>query len=159
MPLLLTSPAFADGAPMPAVCTCEGADTSPALQFSGVPAEAKSLTLIVDDPDAPDPQAPKMTWVHWVLFNLPPETAGLPEGVQTLPPGAGVGMNGSGVAAYGGPCPPIGTHRYYFKLYAVDKRLRVFPSPTKDDVLKAMEGHVIEQATLMGLYSLAHHPR
>ncbi|MFP5307764.1 MAG: YbhB/YbcL family Raf kinase inhibitor-like protein [Gammaproteobacteria bacterium] len=154
MALLLTSSAFeADGA-IPVRYTCDGEDMSPPLQWSGVPPDTKSLVLIVDDPDAPDPKAPKTTWVHWVLYNLPPDTRNLPEGVKTsqLPRGTDEGVNDFQRTAYGGPCPPIGEHRYFFKLYALDTTLEELKAPTKADVEAAMQGHVIEQAQLIGTY-------
>jgi hypothetical protein len=154
MPLTLTSDAFANGDAMPTKFTCQGADVSPRLQWRGVPENARSLVLIVDDPDAPDPKAPKMTWVHWVLYNLPPTTRELPAAVASagLPAGTGEGVNDWRRTGYGGPCPPIGRHRYYFKLYALDTLLDGLHQPGKADVERAMAGHVIEQAVLMGTY-------
>ena len=120
MTLMLNSSAFDNGSAIPARYTCEGEDVSPPLTWTGVPDTARSLVLIVDDPDAPDPKAPKMVWVHWVLYNIPPDLSGLPEDVMSakLPPGAGAGLNDWKRAGYGGPCPPIGRHRYFHKLYA-----------------------------------------
>ena len=154
MALELTSPAFQHGAAIPAEYTCEGRDLAPPLQWSGVPAGARSLVLIVDDPDAPDPAAPRMTWVHWVLYNLPPDSQGLPEGATSrdLPPGTGEGINDWHRTGYGGPCPPIGRHRYFFKLYALDTVLEGLERPTKAQVGAAMAGHVLEEAELMGTY-------
>src|SRR3954462_13436225 len=125
MSLTLTSSAFADKAEVPRVHTCQGGEVSPPLSWSGLPPGTRSLALIVDDPDAPDPAAPRTTWVHWVVYNLPATTSALPEGVaaSALPPGARVGTNGWDKAAWGGPCPPIGRHRYFFKLYALDVAL------------------------------------
>jgi Raf kinase inhibitor-like YbhB/YbcL family protein len=122
MTLTLNSPDFVHNGPMPARLTCDDRDLSPQLHWSGVPAGAQSLALIVDDPDAPDPAAPRMTWVHWVLYNMPPTATGLPEGVvaHALPPGTREGVNDWGRTGYGGPCPPIGRHRYFHKLYALD---------------------------------------
>jgi Raf kinase inhibitor-like YbhB/YbcL family protein len=150
----LTSPAFPHQGAIPAVYTCDGEDVSPPLAWSDVPANAKSLALIVDDPDAPDPKAPKMTWVHWVLYNLPRGDGGLPEGVTSadLPPGAREGLNDWKRTGYGGPCPPIGRHRYFFKLYALDTVLPDLRHPTKAALEKAMKGHVIAQAELIGTY-------
>jgi Raf kinase inhibitor-like YbhB/YbcL family protein len=130
---------------------------SPGLQWDGVPDNARSLVLIVDDPDAPDPKAPKTTWVHWLLYNLPPETRELPEAVApgNLPEGTGEGINDWKRTGYGGPCPPIGRHRYFLKLYALDSRLEGLQQPTKAELEKAMSGHVIEQAVLMGTYAKA----
>ena len=150
----ITSSAFNDGGEIPAKYTCEGKDLSPPLTFSEVPDDAKSLVLIVDDPDAPDPAAPKLTWVHWVLLDIPPDTAGLPESVSTLPSGTKEGMNDWKRTGYGGPCPPIGRHRYFFKLYALDSMLEL-TSPTKTAVLSAMEGHVLADAQMIGTYQKA----
>lgn len=153
MTFTLESSTFSGGGAMPSVCTCDGNDTSPALSWSGVPDGTKSLALIVDDPDAPDPGAPKMTYVHWVLFNIPPDTPGLPEGIAALPPGTREGLNDWGRTGYGGPCPPIGTHRYFHKLYALDKVLDLSGAPTKAQLLAAMEGHILAQAALIGTYA------
>jgi Raf kinase inhibitor-like YbhB/YbcL family protein len=150
----ITSSAFKDGGEIPAKYTCEGKDLSPPLMFSDVPEDAKSLVLIVDDPDAPDPAAPKLTWVHWVLLDIPPDTAGLPESVSTLPSGTKEGMNDWKRTGYGGPCPPIGRHRYFFKLYALDSTLEL-TSPTKAAVLSAIEGHVLAEAQMIGTYQKA----
>ena len=152
MALTLTSSAFANSDKIPRRYTCDGEDHSPPLAWSGVPAAAKSLALIVDDPDAPDPARPKMTWVHWVLYNLPPEDGGLPEAVESLPPGTLEGLNDWNRTGYGGPCPPIGRHRYFFRLYALDTVLPDLHEPTKKALLLAMEGHVLEQAELVGTY-------
>ena len=121
--LKLVSPAFAEGGAIPKKYTCEGEDISPPLAWTGVPQGTKSLVLIVDDPDAPDPKAPKMTWVHWVLYNLPPSSTGLAEGVtiKALPAGTQVGLSDWKRASYGGPCPPIGRHRYFHELYALTR--------------------------------------
>ncbi len=152
MALKISSSVFEDGGEIPARFTCQGTDVSPPLAFSGVPAEAQSLVLIVDDPDAPDPAAPKMTYVHWVIYDLPPDTSGFPEGMKTLPAGAKGGINDFKRTRYGGPCPPIGRHRYFFKLYALDTKLDGLDNPTKDDVLAAMQGHVIAEAQIIGTY-------
>jgi Raf kinase inhibitor-like YbhB/YbcL family protein len=148
----LTSTAFAQGGEIPAVHTCEGPDRSPPLAWSGVPSGARSLALIVDDPDAPDPKAPKMTYVHWVLYNLPAADGGLGEGAARLPPGTAEGISDFKRLGYGGPCPPIGRHRYFFKLYALDTRLPDLSQPTKARLEEAMQGHVLERAELMGTY-------
>jgi Raf kinase inhibitor-like YbhB/YbcL family protein len=154
MPLALTSPAFQNGSEIPSVHTCEGKDTSPPLEWSGVPAGTRSLALIVDDPDAPDPKAPKTTWVHWVLHDIQPTSTGLPAAVtaKDLPPGAREGKNDWKRVGYGGPCPPIGRHRYFFKLYALDIVLSDLGGPTKAQLEKAMEGHVVEKSEIMGTY-------
>ena len=154
MSLKLTSPAFEHDAPIPARHTCDGADVSAPLQWSGLPPGARSLVLIVDDPDAPDPAAPQRTWVHWVLYNLPVDTQGLPEGAsaQSLPSGAREGLNDWNRTGYRGPCPPIGRHRYFHKLYALDTVLPNLDRPSKAELLAAMEGHVLEQAQLVATY-------
>jgi Raf kinase inhibitor-like YbhB/YbcL family protein len=152
MALTLRSPSFAHQGEIPRKHTCEGADVSPALEWSGVPEAAGSLALIVDDPDAPDPRAPQRTWVHWVLFNLPPTASGLAEAVRELPPGTRDGRNDWKRTGYGGPCPPIGRHRYFFKLVALDTTLGGLSEPTKAELEKVMEGHVIARAELVGTY-------
>lgn len=152
MALKITSPAFAEGGEIPRKYTCQGEDLSPPLVFSGAPAGTQSLVLIVDDPDAPDPKAPKMTYVHWVLVDLPPDTSGLAEAVAELPAGARSGTNDWKRTGYGGPCPPIGRHRYFFKLYALDTKLAGLKQPAKPDVLKAIEGHVLAEAQIIGTY-------
>ncbi len=149
----ISSSSFTQQGQIPEKFTCEGTDTSPPLAWSGVPPSAKSLALIVDDPDAPDPAAPKMTWVHWVLYNVPPQTTSLGEGASTkLPQGARVGLNDWKKPGYGGPCPPIGRHRYFFKLYALDVVLPDLGKTSKADLLKAMQGHVVGSAELVGTY-------
>lgn len=150
----LTSPAFAAGAQIPARFTCEGEDISPALSWHDVPHETRSLVLIVDDPDAPDPAAPKMTWVHWLLYNLPPDAGGLPEAQTSasLPPATREGVNDWKRTGYGGPCPPIGRHRYFHKLYALDVELPDLGEPDKAALEAAMRGHVLGEAQLMGTY-------
>ena len=156
MSLSITSPAFGHNGAIPAQFTCDDQDRSPAIDWTGIPASAQSLVLIVDDPDAPDPAAPKMTWVHWVLYNLPPDAAGLPEAVSALPAGTLEGINDWNRTGYGGPCPPIGRHRYFHKLYALDIKLADLGNPTKARLLEAMEGHVLQQAELIGTYEKAH---
>jgi len=154
MELKLTSSAFGDGAAIPRDHTCDGADTSPPLAWEGLPAGTRSLVLIVDDPDAPDPAAPKMTWVHWILYNLPPAAHGLASGVSDagLPPGTKQGLNDWKRTGYGGPCPPIGRHRYFHKLYALDAELPDLGTPVKAAVEKAMAGRVLASAELVGTY-------
>jgi len=154
MSLTLTSTAFAHQGPIPMLYTCQGKDISPALAWSGLPAGTKSLALIVDDPDAPDPKAPKMTWVHWVLYNMPVSASGLAEAVPptALPPGTRQGTNDWKRTGYGGPCPPIGRHRYFHKLYALDVVLPDLRALTKAELEKAMKGHILGQAELMGTY-------
>jgi len=152
MTMSLTSSAFAHNGAIPKRYTCDGGDVSPPLAWSGVPAGAKSLALILDDPDAPDPAAPKMTWVHWVLYNIPADAHGIGEGVKTLPAGALSGLNDWQRTAYGGPCPPIGRHRYFHKLYALDTVLAGLGTPSKAALEKAMQGHVVARAELIGTY-------
>jgi Raf kinase inhibitor-like YbhB/YbcL family protein len=154
MTFTLTSPDFTAGGPIPKRFTCEGDDVSPALAWSGVPAAAKSVVLIVDDPDAPDPKAPKMTWVHWVLYDMPPATTGLPAAVSpsALPAGTREGVNDWKRTGYGGPCPPVGRHRYFFKLFALDTVLGDLHRPTRAQVEQAMAGHVVARAELVGTY-------
>src|SRR5579859_323742 len=154
MTLTLTSTSFTHEGAIPKIHTCEGKDVSPPLAWSGVPANAKSLALIVDDPDAPDPAAPKMTWVHWVLYDLPPSASGLAQGVapNELPAGTRQGVSDFKRTGYGGPCPPIGRHRYFFKLYALDTMLPDLKNPRKPEVEKAMKGHIVAQAVLIGTY-------
>jgi len=151
----LTSSAFAPLADIPSLYTCEGSDQSPPLAWSGVPAGAKSLALIVDDPDAPDPAAPRMTWVHWVLYNLPPDSTGIEAGksrASDLPAGTRQGLNDWKREGYGGPCPPMGRHRYVHKLYALDIVLPVLHPATKAALEKAMQGHVLAEGELVGYY-------
>lgn len=150
----ISSTAFEHNAAIPAQYTCEGADQAPPLQWRGVPAKAQSLVLIVDDPDAPDPAAPKRTWVHWVLYNLPANSKGLPEG-GAVPESALHGLNDWQRTGYGGPCPPIGRHRYFFKLYALDAALPNLNQPTKLQLVEAMKPHVVGEAVLMGTYQKA----
>lgn len=154
MSLSLSSPSFTPNSPMPARHTCEGQDVSPALQWSGLPAGTRSLALIVDDPDAPDPAAPQRVWVHWVLYNLPADATELAEGVTAaqLPTGTREGLNDWKRTGYGGPCPPIGRHRYFHKLYALDAVLPDLDRPDKAQLLKAMQGHVLAQVELIGTY-------
>lgn len=154
MPLILESQAFSDGGPIPTEYTCEGRDISPPLSWRAVPEGTRSLVLIIDDPDAPDPKAPRMTWVHWLLYNIPPDSQGLPLGIRQadLPAGTGEGLNDWKRTGYGGPCPPIGRHRYFHKLYALDVQLEVMNRMTKADIESAMQGHILEQATLIGTY-------
>ncbi len=150
--LTLSSTAFPHNGEIPRSHTCDGQDLSPQLSWMGAPAGTRSFALIVDDPDAPDPKAPKMTWVHWVLYNLPADIAGLPEGVRTLPAGTREGLNDWKRTGYGGPCPPIGRHRYFHKLYALDIVLPDLNRPAKAQLERAMAGHVLAHAELVGLY-------
>jgi Raf kinase inhibitor-like YbhB/YbcL family protein len=148
----IVSTAFTHEGAIPSLYTCEGKDVSPPLAWSEIPPGTKSLALIVDDPDAPDPAAPKMTWVHWVLYNLPPTSDGLPENAKTLPAGTKEGMNDWKRTGYGGPCPPIGRHRYFHKLFALDTVLPDLKQPTKAKLEEAMKGHILSEARLMGTY-------
>ena len=152
--LTLTSTSFSHNDEIPARHTCDGRDISPELSWTKIPDGTKSLVLIVDDPDAPDPAAPKMTWVHWMLYNIPSDASGLPEGVgaKELPPGTLQGLNDWQRTGYGGPCPPVGSHRYFHKLYALDTLLPNLKHPTKAILEKAMEGHVIAHVELVGRY-------
>jgi Raf kinase inhibitor-like YbhB/YbcL family protein len=154
MTLAITSAAYEAGSAIPALYTCDGKDISPPLAWNGVPPGTRSLSVIVDDPDAPDPAAPMMTWVHWVLYNIPPTAGSLPEAVkpQALPPGTLAGINDWGRTGYGGPCPPVGRHRYFHKLYALDTVLPKLKRPDKQVLEAAMKGHVLAQATLVGTY-------
>ncbi len=154
MALNLSSTAFQSNTMIPVHYTCDGGDISPPLSWTEVPSDAKSLVLIVDDPDAPDPAAPKMTWVHWVLYNIPAGVSRLPEGVASsdLPPGTLQGLTDWQATGYRGPCPPVGSHRYFHKLYALDVALPDLGQPTKAQVEKAMEGHILDQAVLVGTY-------
>jgi Raf kinase inhibitor-like YbhB/YbcL family protein len=153
----LESTAFGPMGRIPTKHTCEGQDLSPPLQWAEVPDEAASLALIVTDPDAPDPAAPKTTWVHWVLFNLPVISSGLAEGARNLPPGTSEGLNDWKRTGYGGPCPPIGRHRYFHDLYALDTTLEL-SKPTRDELEAAMEGHVLAKAQLIGTYEKQKRP-
>jgi len=154
MTLSIQSKSFEHNALIPGRFTCDGQDISPPLDWSGIPPEAKSLALIVDDPDAPDPAAPKMTWVHWVLYNIPVDVHGLEENsvAAALPAGTKEGINDWGRKGYGGPCPPIGKHRYFFKLYALDTVLAGLQEPTKAQVEEAFKGHILAKAQLVGTY-------
>jgi Raf kinase inhibitor-like YbhB/YbcL family protein len=153
MAMTLNSPAFQQNGHIPAKYTCEGEEVSPPLAWEGVPNGTKSLVLIIDDPDAPDPKAPKMVWVHWVIYNMPPDTKSLPEdaGKARLPQGALLGLNDFKKTGYGGPCPPIGRHRYFHKLYALDITLDLRDA-AKSQIERAMRGHVLANAELIGTY-------
>lgn len=150
----LTSAAFENRKPMASKFTCDGENISPVLEWSSAPEGTRSFALIVDDPDAPDPANPRMTWVHWVLYNIPATVGALPEGVKDkdLPPGTLQGLNDWKKTGYGGPCPPIGEHRYFHKLYALDTVLPNLSHPTKAKLEKAMEGHILSKTELIGLY-------
>lgn len=147
MTLSLSSKAFAPGQSIPSKYSCVGRNISPDLAWTGAPDATQSFALIVDDPDAS-----MGTWVHWVAFNIPTTTAGIPEAVQ-FNDGSVTGKNSSGHLSYDGPCPPSGTHRYFFKLYALDTMLTLSAGANKDQLLKAMEGHILAQGELMGTFS------
>ncbi len=152
-PLKLTSSAFQDHGSMDARFTCQGNDASPPLAWSGAPAGTKSYALILDDPDAPDPAAPQTTWVHWVVYDIPAAVTSLPEGAaKAMPAGSRDGLNDWERAGYGGPCPPIGRHRYFHKLYALDTVLPDLNQPDKKALLAAMQGHVLAVSELVGTY-------
>lgn len=151
--MTLTSPAFEQGGQIPSKYTCESDDISPPLKWDGVPEGTISLVLIVDDPDAPDPKAPKLVWVHWVLYNIPPDVKSLPENANRagLPLNIVPGVNDFKKTSYRGPCPPIGRHRYFHKLYALDTTLDL-SKPTKPEIEQAMKGHVLASTELVGTY-------
>jgi len=153
MAMTLTSPDFKQGDQIPTKYTCEGDDISPPLAWDGVPEGTKSLVLIIDDPDAPDPKAPKLVWVHWVVYNIPPDTKSLPENASKagLPQGTALGVNDFKKTGYGGPCPPIGRHRYFHKLYALDTTLDLTRA-TKPAIELAMKDYVLASAELIGTY-------
>ena len=154
MALTISSPAFQPSQLIPRELTCEGADRSPVLDWSGAPEGTRSFALIVDDPDAPDPQAPQRTWVHWVVVDLPAVSTGLRENASRdgMPRGAREGKNDWDEKGWRGPCPPVGRHRYFFKLYALDTVLPDLREPTKAELERAMAGHVLAQAEVMGTY-------
>lgn len=151
----LQSPAFKNNSEIPRKYTCEGDDVSPPLQWGNIPPDTHSLVLIVEDPDAPDPQAPKRIWVHWVVYNLPVGSNSLAEGTQSLPSGAQFGINDWQKSGWGGPCPPKGKHRYFHKLFALDRTLEFPKPPTKAQLEEAMRGHILAQTQLVGLYEKA----
>jgi hypothetical protein len=157
MSFSITSTAFAEGQEIPDQYTCDGTDISPPLSWTNLPEGTQSLVLIMDDPDAPDPEAPKMTWVHWLLYNLPADSSGLPEAVSDnqLPTRTLQGSNNWGRTGYGGPCPPIGRHRYFFKLFALNSTLPDLRNPDKESLLQSMQGYVLDETGLMGTYQ--HH--
>jgi Raf kinase inhibitor-like YbhB/YbcL family protein len=150
--LTIRSPAFHHLGPIPTKYTCEGENVSPALDWTDVPAGTRSFVLIVDDPDAPDPAAPQRTWVHWVVYNIPASATGLPAHASALPPSTECGFNDWNHAAWAGPCPPVGRHHYFFKLYALDTVFPYLPNATKVDIEAAMSGHILEQGELIGTY-------
>lgn len=153
MTLRVTSSSFEPNGGIPAKHTCEGGDISPQLSWSGVPAGAKSLAIVLDDPDAPDPRAPTMTWVHWVLYDIPPDVQSLAEGVTALPAGTRMGKNDWKATGYRGPCPPIGRHRYFHHVYALDEVLPDLGQPDRAALDRAMKGHVLAEGALVGTYA------
>ena len=149
--LEVRSSAFGNGESIPPDFTCDGADMSPPVAWSGVPTEAQSLAVIVEDPDAP-----AGNWTHWLIYDLSPKFTQLPAGIQAgaiIPDGGFQGRTSFGKAGYGGPCPPGGTHRYFFKVFAVDRILHLAPGVTKNELLAAMKGHILAEGTLMGTYA------
>jgi hypothetical protein len=152
---ILTSAVFSPQGEIPSKYTCEGRNISPPLSWQGVPANTKSFVLIVDDPDAPDPKNPKMTWVHWLLYNIPSNVTSLKEQIENLPKGTAEGLNDWRKTGYGGPCPPIGRHRYFHKIYALDTQLAGLTNPNKAQLEKAMQGHILGHAELVGTYMKA----
>lgn len=157
-PLHITSPRFQNGDSIPIAFTAEGEDKAPPLQWGEVPHGTRSLALVVEDPDAPDPRHPQRIWCHWLLYNIPPGTRGLPEGAprDTLPQGTLEGLNDWHHVGYGGPCPPIGRHRYIHRLYALDTVLPDLGSPNRTQLLAAIQGHVLAEAELIGTYEKTH---
>ena len=157
MAFVIISQAFTHNGPIPKEYTCEGADASPPLAWSGAPGTTQSFALIVDDPDAPDPSAPRMTWVHWVLYSIPAQVQALSadQARRGLPAGTLQGLNDWKRTGYGGPCPPIGRHRYFHKVYALDALLPDLGNPSKAQLLNAMHGHVLAEAQLVGTYQKA----
>jgi Raf kinase inhibitor-like YbhB/YbcL family protein len=154
VPFAIESPSFTHRGEIPTRFTCEGEDVSPELQWSQPPDGTQSFVLIVEDPDAPDPKAPKTTWIHWVLYDLPAEATGIREAVTEdgLPAGTRQGRNSWKRTGYGGPCPPIGRHRYFYRLYALDTRLPGLKEPSKADLEQAMQGHVLARVEIVGTY-------
>jgi Raf kinase inhibitor-like YbhB/YbcL family protein len=150
--LTLKSTTFTSGGEIPTRCTCEGQDVSPALAWHEAPAGTRSFALVVDDPDAPDPAAPRIRWVHWVLYNIPASVHSLEEGAAA-PAGSLAGVNDWKQTGYRGPCPPIGRHRYFHKLYALDTLLPDLKNPTRDALERAMDGHILAKAEVMGTYA------
>ncbi len=155
--MYLSSVSFANEGLIPNRYTCEGADISPELNWGDVVEPARSLALIVDDPDAPDPAAPQRTWTHWIVYNIPPDVISFPEGTEMAPWNADDGLNDWGKPGYRGPCPPVGRHRYFFRLFALDARLDGLRHPTSKELCQAMEPHVVDRAILMGTYERQKH--
>ena len=152
MTLKISSSAFKHEHEIPQIYTCQGQNISPEIKWTGVPEATKSLVLIVDDPDVPDPANPQRTWVHWVVYNIPPHISGLQENIKALPLGALAGINDWQSNNYGGPCPPIGRHRYFFKLYALSEKLPNLPEMTWKRVESEMKDIIIEETSMIGTY-------
>jgi Raf kinase inhibitor-like YbhB/YbcL family protein len=148
----VTSTSYKDGTEIPQKFTCQGGDANPQLAWSGLPANTKSIAIIVDDPDAPDPAKPERTWVHWVVYDIAPTTTSIPESHGEAPPYSRVGKNDFGKTTWGGPCPPTGKHRYFHKVYALDTMLGDLKEPTKAQLEAAMKGHILGQAQLVATY-------
>ena len=153
----LTSPVFTQGGSIPELYTCDGPGISPPMDWTAPPQGTRSLALVVTDPDAPDPRAPRMTWVHWIIFDLPPSAGALQEDIKDLPEGAHEGLNSWKRLDYGGPCPPIGRHRYFFSLYALNTVLSFAKPPDRKTLLAAMQEHVLAETVLMGTYQRESH--
>ncbi|KYG70003.1 YbhB/YbcL family Raf kinase inhibitor-like protein [Bdellovibrio bacteriovorus] len=152
----ISSPVFENNGEIPKQYTCEGDDMSPPLEWYGAPQGTKSYAIIVDDPDAPDPSAPKRTWVHWVVYNIPAEIHALPENFHDFPEETQEVENDWKASGYRGPCPPIGKHHYHHKIYALNTFLPQNGILTKEDLLKAMKGHILGEADLVGTYEMRH---
>jgi Raf kinase inhibitor-like YbhB/YbcL family protein len=154
----IRSPAFGHGSPIPARHTCDGQEISPALEWTDPPAGTASFALIVDDPDAPDPARPRRVWVHWLLYDLPADRRALAEGAGTpaMPDHGHHALTDENALGYHGPCPPVGRHRYHFRLFALDQLLGALgPAARRADLERAMDGHVLATAVLMGTYARA----
>lgn len=155
----IDSPAFRDGGEIPRKYTCEGKNISPPLNWNKPPRGTKSFVLIVDDPDAPDPKHPQTTWVHWLLYNLPAHLTSLEEGITDLAEGSRMGVNDWLEIKYGGPCPPIGRHRYFHKIYALDKEFLSLEKPNKEELEEAMKGCILATSQIVGTYQKQSHSK
>lgn len=156
MPFTIESPVFKQNGSIPQKYTCEGEDISPPLDWKNAPSETQSFAIIVEDPDAPDPKAPKMTWVHWIIYNIPKTVHSLPENIHSYPKGTCIGYNDQKRQSYQGPCPPIGRHHYHHKIFSLDIMLPEKAIKTRADLEKAMKGHILAQAELVGTYQKMH---
>jgi hypothetical protein len=161
IPFQLTSPRFQNGEKIPVAYTCEGDDLPPPLHWEGEPPGTRSFALVMQDPDAPDPEQPKATWTHWVLYNLPPNIHDIPESMlpESLPTGAREALNDWKRMGYGGPCPPVGRHRYFYRIYALDTVLPDMGHVTWKQLERALQGHILAQTELIGTYEKFNHPR